>query len=59
MNIKTQTKKCYASPTLEIIPLDNQISLVLLSGDSDPGEPNNLFAMLKSETVFKNESLKF
>ncbi len=36
----TTEKKTYKTPQIEHIELDNEISLVLMSGDSDPGDPS-------------------
>jgi hypothetical protein len=32
-------KQLYTAPTIECVKLDNEISLVLMSGASDPGDP--------------------
>lgn len=37
-------KKTYNKPRIEQIELDNEISLVLMSGDSDPGDPGTSLA---------------
>lgn len=50
------TKKLtYNSPLIEKILLDNEISLVLMSGDSDPGEPG---AALIIPEYFNNDPFK-
>lgn len=41
-NMKTsKNKKSYLMPLIERIQLDNEISLILLSGENDPGEPGD------------------
>jgi len=49
-------KKIYSSPLIEQIKLDNEISLILESGNSDPGEPG-VVAVLASE-YFNNDPFR-
>lgn len=38
MNTSNEKQK-YSRPQIERVQLDNEISLVLMSGEGDPGEP--------------------
>ena len=50
---KITKKRMYSSPRIERIQLDNEISLVLVSGD--PGDPN---ASIMTPEYFNNNPLK-
>lgn len=46
MNILKNNKRMYIAPQLECVKLDNEISLVLVSGNGgdDPGDPTSSLA---------------
>lgn len=47
-------KRIYNKPTVELIKLDNEISLILESSNSDPGEPG----YVNSLEYFNNDPCK-
>jgi hypothetical protein len=56
---KITEKKIYSSPCIEQIKLDNEISLILESSNSNPGEPGTIgpIASLAPE-YFNNDPFK-
>lgn len=50
-------KKLYMCPAIECIKLDNIISLVLMSQDSDPGDPNQTSSSITPD-YFNNNPFK-
>jgi hypothetical protein len=46
-------KQLYTTPTIECVKLDNEISLVLMSGGSDPGDPMPI--VLNAPEYFNND----
>jgi len=53
--MKTTTeKRIYYAPQMERVLLDNEISLVLMSDDSDPGDPS----LSNAPEYFNNDPFK-
>ena len=50
-----KTKQTYITPQIDRIQLDNEISLVLMSGDTNPGDPG---AYLRTPDYFNNDPFK-
>jgi len=38
-------RQLYQSPDIKIVEIDQDISLILVSADDDPGEPGDLLAL--------------
>ena len=53
---KITVKKIYVLPRIEKIKLDNEISLALESGNSDPGEPGSIGSL--TPEYFNNDPFK-
>jgi len=50
-------KKIYNTPSIELIKLDNEISLILESAGSNPGEPGTTGSLFVPEH-FNNDPFK-
>lgn len=58
MNTRS-TKQTYYSPRIEHIPLDNEISLILVSGDpGDPSSGENPNASIMTPAYFNADPFK-